>query len=183
MSWLTQTLIGTLFLVPAIIAIGFTKRVFGVPADVFMIWYYLGITITIIFMSLIRGETLSRFVNYPILTLGIMILVGLTVGAGANIFTFSAYASAPNAGIVQALQELAVPGLFFLTLFLAKVFPLYFKGGDKISFGWGTLAIILMLAGTYIIIFKAKPDGVEVKSNTTSHQNSLTSQIKSETSL
>lgn len=158
--WLSHTLIGALFLIPAVLAIGLSRRVFGVPADVFMIWYYLGISMTIILVSLGRGDTLGRFINYPLLTILIMIFVGLTVGAGANIFTFSAYANAPNPGTVQALQELAVPALFFATIALGYIFPAYFKSSEKIHTGWATLAIALMMTGTYLMIFKAKSQEV-----------------------
>ena len=95
--WLRDTLIGLLFVVPAILAISFFRRIFNISAEVFIPWYYLGITATLFISTLVSGESLGKFINQPKWVILGMLLVGLTVGAGANIVTFRARAGATSA--------------------------------------------------------------------------------------
>ncbi len=155
MHWLKETLIGLVFLVPAILSIGFFKRTFNISADVFIIWYYLGIVITLLLATKLTGGSLSKFISSPVWVLLGIVAIGLTVGAGANIFTFRAYANSPNPGIVQAIQEAAVPLIFILTIFLAWLAPKHFSTGGQIDTFWSVSGIATTLVGVFILIFKA----------------------------
>ncbi len=153
--WLRDTLIGLLFVVPAILAISFFRRIFNISAEVFIPWYYLGITATLFISTLVSGESLGKFIHQPKWVILGMILVGLTVGAGANIFTFRAYANSPNPGVVQAIQEAAVPLIFLSTLLLSYLLPKYFSTGGSVNVWWSLAGITLTLVGVLMLIFKS----------------------------
>ncbi len=155
MTWLRETLLGLVFVVPAVVSIGYFKRAFGISADVFMVWYYCGIIATLLLTAKHTGEPFSRFMDPPIVAILCIVAVGLTVGAGANIFTFRAYASAPNPGIVQAIQEAAVPLIFLMTLVLSHVAPKHFSTSGHVDLVWSIVGITLTLTGVLIIIFKS----------------------------
>jgi hypothetical protein len=135
-------------------SIGFFRKTFNIQPDVFMLWYYAGILTTLIVSNKLNGEPLSKFVEPSVWGLLGIFVIGLTIGAGANINTFRAYAIAPNAGIVQALQEVAVPLMFFLTIALSKVLPDYFKTEGSVNVLWSTGGLLMTIGGVLIIILK-----------------------------
>ena len=83
-NWLGQSVIAMLCLIPAWLAIGFFDRNYQVRPDVFLIWYLLGIAITSV---LFKASSLNSIVPSWRIA-GAMILLGLTIGAFANILLF-----------------------------------------------------------------------------------------------
>lgn len=109
-NWLGQSMIAMLCLIPAWLAIGFLDRNYQVGPDVFLIWYFLGIAVTSV---LFGGSSLNAIVPSWKMV-GAMLLIGLTIGAIANILLFRAVADAPNPGLPVAIANVASVGVFLV---------------------------------------------------------------------
>jgi hypothetical protein len=149
-------MIGVIAVAPAIIGIGVIRRFYGVALEFLMPWYYLGIVVALFVFTWVNERSLSKFTASTPAAIA-YVLLGMTFGAIANVFTFRAYASAPNAGLVQALQELAIPIMMVVGYVLAKMLPhsSLFKGGDQLHLGWTLCGTSLVIAGALILIFRA----------------------------
>jgi len=147
-SWLGQSVIAMLCLIPAWLAIGFFDRNYQVRPDVFLIWYFLGIAVTSV---LFGGSSLNAIVPSGKLV-GVILLIGLTIGAIANILLFRAVAGAPNPGLPVAIANVASVGVFFAASLLSRWAPSYFNSVKTDS--WSFLGVVLTVIGASLIAIR-----------------------------
>lgn len=151
MNWLSQSLLATGLLIPCWIAIGFFEKNYGVKSDVFLIWYFIGSILTWVWMSSSGGSNLSGVLPSFWVALSIL-LVGATLGAGANLLLFRAVETAPNPGVPVAISSFASVGLFLISILLAKVLPGYFS---SVKFDTQSLiGVILTVVGVSTLALK-----------------------------
>ena len=147
-NWLGQSVIAMLCLIPAWLAIGFFDRNYQVRPDVFLIWYFLGIAVTSV---LFGGSPLNAIVPSGKLV-GAMLLIGLTIGAIANILLFRAVVGAPNPGLPVAIANVASIGVFLIAALLSRWAPSYFNSVK--TDGWSFLGVILTVIGASLIAIR-----------------------------
>lgn len=147
-NWLGQSMIAMLCLIPAWLAIGFFDKHYQVRPDVFLIWYLLGIAIT---SALFGGTPLPAIVSAGRAAWAIL-LIGLTIGAAANILLFRAVAAAPNPGLPVAIANAASVGVFLVAALLAKSAPASFPAVK--ADGWSFLGVVLTVIGAAIIAIR-----------------------------
>ena len=146
-NWFPQSIIAMLLLIPAWLAIGFFDRNYAVRSDVFLIWYFLGVAIT----SFLGIRSIDALVPSAKLD-SLMLLVGLTIGAFANILLYRAVAGAPNPGLPVAIANVASIGVFLTAALLGRLAPRYF---DPVQVdGWSLTGVILTVAGASIIAIR-----------------------------
>lgn len=150
MSWLTQSIIALLLLVPCWFSIGFFQKSYQIRPEVTVIWYYLGV-----FAGGIAGAPFTQISIHDLIPNQIflsILLVGLILGSAANILLFTAVTTAPNPGLPVAIANTSALLVFLLAPILSSAFPENFNSVvfDARSF-WG---IALTLAGLYLISTK-----------------------------
>ena len=147
-NWLTQSFFAMLCLVPAWLTIGFFDKNYQIKSDVFLIWYLLGIVTTSIFFG---GSTIDKI--FPSLKMvAVMMLIGMTIGATANILLFRAVSAAPNPGLAVAIGNTASVGVFLAALLLSRYAPNYF---NEVKFDAQALVgIILTVVGAALIAIR-----------------------------
>jgi len=144
-SWFAQSVIATLCLIPAWLAIGFFNRNFGVRTDVFLAWYMFGVIITVASSSAPNLQILlpKWWVIVSI------VLVGATFGALANILLFRAIPVAPNPGLPIAIAGIATPCVFLVSVLLGQRVPKYFSPAPCDV--WTLAGVVLIIGGATII--------------------------------
>ena len=143
-NWVVQSLVAMLIISPIWVAIGFFDKNFHVKPDVFLIWYFLGVVVTTLFL----GESPAKSFVLPLKVFCLLLFIGL-VGGVANMLLFWAVASAPNPGLPVAIGNGASVGSFLLVILFSRLAPNYFNTAkfDGVSF----LGIILTVIGITII--------------------------------
>lgn len=147
--WLWQAFAAVALVTPAWLAIGFWKRNFGVPSDVFLVWYFAGGALGTYLLNC-RGGT---YTFYPSTVLvAAMLIFGLTCGALGNMLGFRSVTSAPNAGLAITVLGLGGVATYFATVALSRWLPQYF---DSTQIGLRhVLGLALMFAGTALFFIK-----------------------------
>jgi hypothetical protein len=147
-SWLVQSVVSLACLIPVWLAVVFFERNYQVRPNVFLIWYFLGVIMT---SAIFGGAPLNAIV--PSLKLvGAILLIGLTIGAIANILLFHAVAGAPNPGLPVAIANAASVGVFILAALLSRFVSGYFNS-VKVD-GWALLGVVLTVVGTSLIAIR-----------------------------
>jgi len=147
-SWVAQSFIALFCLIPAWLAIGFFDRNFKVSSDVFLFWYMLGIIIALACFKGFSGET----IGLPWKMAGAILIIGLTVGAIANIMIFRAVAGAPNPGLALSIANAANVGVFLAAFALSLWAPSYFNSAKFDS--WSFLGVMLVVVGVSIVVIR-----------------------------
>jgi uncharacterized membrane protein AbrB (regulator of aidB expression) len=137
-------------LVPAWFAIGFFDRNYQVRPNVFLIWYFLGGALTSVFFG---GSSLSAIMPSWKLVLA-MLLIGLTVGGGANILLFRAVADAPNPGLPVAIGNGASVVVFLVAILLSRWAPSSSYFNPVEADPWSFLGVLLTVIGASIIAIR-----------------------------
>lgn len=147
-NWLAQSLIAMLCLIPAWLTIGFFDKNYQIKPDVFLIWYLLGIVTTSTFFG---GSTFDQiFPSWKMVAA--MILIGMTIGATANILLFRAVCTAPNPGLAVSIGNTASVGVFLAAIFLSRYAPNYFK---EVKFDTQALVgVALTIVGASLIAIR-----------------------------
>lgn len=144
-TWFGQAMTATLFLIPGWLAIGFFERNFQVKPDVFLVWYALGMAITATWL----GESPLQALVTSWRVVGMILLVGFTVGGVANILLFQAVGRAPNPGLPVAIASAASVGVFLVGALLSVWLPRYFDS-VKVD-AWSLIGLVLTITGVSII--------------------------------
>lgn len=147
-NWILQSFTALFFLIPAWLAIGFFKRNFEVSSDVFLFWYMLGIIIALACYKELSGQT----IGLPWKMAGAILLLGLTIGAAANILIFRAVASAPNPGLALSITNATSIGVFLAAIALSRLAPNYFNSAKFDP--WTFLGVILTVVGISIVAIR-----------------------------
>lgn len=148
MNWFVQSLISMLCLIPTYLAIGFFDKNYQVRPDVFLIWYFLGNVITSAFF---RGLSSNTIIPSGKLV-GMILLIGLTIGAIANILLFRAVSSAPNPGLPVAIVSATSIGVFLIAVLLSRWAPNHFNSVKTDV--WSFLGIVFVVIGVSLIAIK-----------------------------
>ncbi|MBT5896660.1 MAG: hypothetical protein HOH61_12215 [Rhodospirillaceae bacterium] len=146
-TWFVKSIVATVTIVPAFIAIPFFKFKFGIDPLVFLVWYFGAIAVAIaVYLGMGgRGDELVP----PMPQLAVIIAIGIVFGALANGSLFQAIGLAPNPGLPPVIYASSSLVVFFLSAVLAGSFPALFKPANfELSRMTG---IILVIAGLYLL--------------------------------
>lgn len=146
-TWFAKSVLATVSIVPAFIAIPFFKFKFGVDPLVFLVWYFGASAASIaVFWSLSgnAGELIPSGIVLPAIA-----AIGVVFGALANGSLFQAVGMAPNPGLPPVIYASSSMIVFFLSALLASTLPGLFK---PVSLEMGRAAgILLVLAGLFLL--------------------------------
>jgi len=146
-TWFVKSLIATVAIVPAFLAIPFFKDRCGVDPLVYLFWYFMAtaISIAVYWAASGRASTLVP----PAGVLMAIILIGVVFGAFANGSLFQAMGLAPNPGLPPVIYATASLAVFGLSAALANLFPLFFK---PVETDLSRLAgVVLVIFGLYLL--------------------------------
>ena len=145
--WFAKSILATVSIVPAFIAIPFFKFKFGIDPLVFLIWYFGATAVSIAAYWSLSGHV-DELVPTPPVLLAI-IAIGVVFGTLANGSLFQAVGIAPNPGLPPVIYASSSVIVFFLSAFLATTLPSLFK---PVSVELSRVAgILLVLAGLYLL--------------------------------
>lgn len=146
-TWFVKSIVATITIVPAFIAIPFFKFKYGIDPLVFLVWYFGAIAVSIA-IYLATGGRGGELVPPPT-QLAVIIAIGVVFGALANGSLFQAIGMAPNPGLPPVIYASSSLVVFFLSAVLATSFPALFKPAD---FELSRMAgIVLIIAGLYLL--------------------------------
>lgn len=145
--WFVKSIIATVCIVPAFIAIPFFRFKFGVDPLVFLVWYFGATAVSIAAFWAISGRADELVPPAPVLLA--IIAIGVLFGSFANGSLFQAIGIAPNPGLPPVIYASSSMVVFALSAVLASSFPTLFK---PVSVEIGRVAgIVLVLAGLYLL--------------------------------
>lgn len=107
----------------------------------------LGGTIGLLGLNLVT--TAELFPSFAVIG---VLLVGATIGAGANLLLFTSLSEAPNPGVPIAIANAASLLVFLISAGLAVVVPRYFPPVKLDLFHF--IGITLTLAGVTMLVIK-----------------------------
>lgn len=149
MSWFGQSIVATIFLIPAFLAIGFFEKNYHVKPSVFLIWYVLGVGMASAFFGPAKATELFPSLRFT----GAIVFIGLTAGGIANVLLYQAVAHAPNPGLPVVISNGgASMGVFLVAALLAYLLPTYFNP-VKVDFQ-SFLGIVLTVMGISLIALR-----------------------------
>ena len=96
-AWFAKSILATVSIVPAFIAIPFMKFRYGVDPLVFLAWYFGATAISIACYLVLSGRGAELVPPVPVLVA--ILLIGVVFGALANGALFQAIGLAPNPGL------------------------------------------------------------------------------------
>ncbi len=145
--WFAKSILATVSIVPAFIAIPFFKFKFGVDPLVFLVWYFGATAVSIAVFWSLSGGVDGLVPSAPILLA--IIAIGIVFGTLANGSLFQAVGIAPNPGLPPVIYASSSMIVFFLSAFLASTLPGLFK---PVSVELSRVAgILLVLGGLYLL--------------------------------
>jgi hypothetical protein len=148
MSWFSKALVAIGFLTPVWLAIPAVKKVAGVSAGVFGVWYFPAVGLGMAVMMLAGGPIASGMIP-PAGILALIVAMGLVTGAAGNLLLFEAVESAPNPGMAVSMTQLTALSVFFASIALARWWPDIFP---KPEADWrAALGILMITAGVAVM--------------------------------
>lgn len=145
--WFAKSILATISIVPAFIAIPFFKFKFGVDPLIFLVWYFGATAVSIAAFWGLNGGVDELVPAVPVLLA--IIAIGIVFGALANGSLFQAVGMAPNPGLPPVIYASSSMVVFFLSAFLASTLPDFFK---PVSVELSRVAgIFFVLAGLYLL--------------------------------
>lgn len=145
--WFGKSVLATFCVVPAFIAIPFFKGRYGVDPMVFLIWYFIGTSLSISVYFVVVGKAAVLVPSLGLVTT--FIAIGVVFGSVANGSLFQAVGLAPNPGIPPVIYATSSIVVFFLSLFLASRFPAAFT--QVTADASRLIGIFLVLFGLYLL--------------------------------
>ena len=143
MDWFWKSIVASLILIIIPFLTSVMKVKFQVQPEITVVWWMMGVGLGVGLWSCAKGYAIF---STPVLIVG---LLGITVGALANIFLFQAFGSCPNPGIPMAIVSANVIIAVALTKILAIYFPQYFA---HLNFSWAHLVgSVLIISGVVSI--------------------------------
>ncbi len=148
MGWLTQSFIAVAFLTPAWLAIPFFQRNFGVSAGAFLVWYFVGTSLSVALFGVPRQALVPSVPLVVAIT-----VVGCVFGGIANGSLFSAVAGAPNPGLAVAISNGAALTTFVAAVVFSRLWPTHFAAAEfSIQ---SLIGAVLIVAGAALIAIKS----------------------------
>lgn len=145
--WFAKSILATISIVPAFIAIPFFKFRYGVDPLIFLVWYFGATAVSIAVFCGIRDGAAAIVPAAPVLAT--IVAIGIAFGALANGSLFQAVGMAPNPGLPPVIYASSSMIVFFLAAFLAGALPEFFR---PVSVEPGRVAgIVLVLGGLYLL--------------------------------
>ncbi len=145
--WFAKSILATVSIVPAFIAIPFFKYRLGVDPLVFLAWYFGATAISIAVFWALKSGTEELVPTTPVILS--IVAIGVVFGTLANGSLFQAVGLAPNPGLPPVIYASSSMIVFFLSAVLASSFPSLFK---PVSVELTRVAgIVLVLAGLYFL--------------------------------
>ena len=156
-AWFAKSIMATVSIVPAFIAIPFMKFRYGVDPLVFLAWYFGATAISIACYLVLSGRGAELVPPVPVLVA--ILLIGVVFGALANGALFQAIGLAPNPGLPPVMYATSSMLVFFLSVALAGSFPNLFKPVVADLGRVGGIALILiglylLAGGKFSILFR-----------------------------
>lgn len=146
-AWFAKSILATVSIVPAFIAIPFFKFRYGVDPLVFLAWYFGATAISIAGYIAVSGRVAELVPPVPVVLA--VIAIGVIFGALANGTLFQAIGLAPNPGLPPVMYATSSMIVFFLSAVLASSFPALFK--PVIVDAGRVVGIVMVLAGLYLL--------------------------------
>ncbi len=151
MNWFTQSILATALLAPCWLAIGFFERNFGIKPNIFVVWYFVGISLSVAtYIAMSDNQASAKlFPSFGVVLA--IILVGATIGAAANVLLFTAVAHAPNPSFPSVIANGGGGALvFLLAIVLGTYVPKYFA---KSEVNWinALAGIAFIVAGIFFL--------------------------------
>lgn len=143
----TKSILATLSIVPAFLAIPFMRRNYGVDPLVFVVWYFGGTALSIaVYLALSRGAAV--LVPHAAVVAAIVAL-GLVFGALANGSLFQAVGRAPNPGLPPVIYASSSVVIFTLAALFSRALTGWFSPVSTDVY-W-LLGLLFVLAGPYLL--------------------------------
>lgn len=124
--WFSNAVLATISIIPAFLSIPFFRKNFGVPAEVFMVWYFFGTSCGVVLWMGLQGRAEVLIAHGRLVSFTIF-LIGGAFGALANSALFRSIAQAPNPGMPPAVYSAASVVVFCLSALLAAKLPQFFN--------------------------------------------------------
>lgn len=147
-NWIAQSFTAMLLLVPVWLAIGYFDRNHQIKPEVFLLWYLVGIIVS---TALYNGQSTGRLVGPWKIDL-VIVLIGMTAGATANIMIFRAVAAASNPGLPLAVTNTSSVGMFLASVLLARLAPTHFPAVKNDP--WSFVGVCLAVLGVSIVAIR-----------------------------
>jgi hypothetical protein len=146
-TWLAKSILATVCVVPAFIAIPLLKFRYGIDPLVFLVWYFGATALSIAVFWGFSGRAAELVPPVPLLI--VIVLIGTVFGALANGALFQAIGLAPNPGLPPVIYATSSMIVFVLAAALSGSFPALFK---PVSMELSRIVgIVLILGGLYLL--------------------------------
>ena len=126
-AWLWLSVLATLCILPAFLAIPYFLKNYQVKPDVFMTWYFAGVSVGVALWIWFSGRGADLFPEKALNVIAAMLVIGLTFGAVANSSLFKSIALAPNPGLPPVIYSASSVVVFVASALLASHLPRYFN--------------------------------------------------------
>lgn len=123
-GWVVKSLIATVIAVPFFLVAGVFGRVFKTAPESMIFYWLLGSAIGIAIYLKATGKSSLLLPNTQLIIIAVM---GLIIGAWANILLFQAIVASPNPGIPMTILGSNSAIVFVLGPLLAIILPKYFQ--------------------------------------------------------
>lgn len=145
MHWAIKSLIPVFCFSPVFLLLNYFKSHNGVLGEAFFVWYFIGLVITLPFLTVsYSGASFQNYALTPPLLLALVL--GMTLGAMGNTFLAQALTESPNPSFPLAIYNGTPAVLYIATLLL----PQYFEGAH---FSWQKLiGITLTIIGATLVL-------------------------------
>lgn len=145
-GWVAKSLVATIIAVPFLLVAGVFGRVFKTSPESMIFYWLTGSAIGIAIYLKAIGKSNLLLPNTQLVTVAIM---GLIIGASANILLFQAVVASPNPGIPMTILGSNSAIAFILGPLLAIILPKYFQHMEFDIFHM--LGIMLTIIGVGIL--------------------------------
>lgn len=127
MNWLGNALAAMLGFVPVYFASGFLERNYSIKSDVTAALWMAGISASIATVIVFQGRASELVLGKPHF---VLLAMGATIGAMANLFLFKSLSQSPNPGLTVAIVHMDALITFLVAIPLAMLLPQYFTKSE-----------------------------------------------------
>lgn len=153
MGWMGRAIMGMFAIVPSWMGVDFFQKNFNIRGEIMMVWYFAGVVLgSSVLMRMMSMASTGDFL--PSRGKLLILILGLTCGAIANLLIFGATALAASLGknpaLVVIITNMASVVVFFLSAALSYLAPAYVS---QIKFNlFDLIGVLTIIVGMGIII-------------------------------